>query len=1619
MAAVVNIEVRAKGNAPASDADWWEAEIWVDGTCTKTGVRISSTTTADEEEGLREYLERYAQRYPYSSVDAKVAIIERYARALWDQLGMEAELPREQDGVRVTTLALTILEMPTPGGASRTSRTVHQLHWELLEGLQVRGPDGPRLLVKRSMPVRDAKPTGGLADTIKSVSLVGTDSDTINILLVVARNLTANAAIYNDISPWTAFDILKRVRRTLARRGAPVRVNVEVVRPGGFEALKEHLARRERGYYQIVHFDLHGVVRKEGGGFQSYLRFNRDDKDTLKLVNVPALKVALQLKKHNVCCAVLNACESARANAGDGANIAAVFRSRGVKTVLAMSYKISARAADIFLQTFYTSFLTEGLSFAVAARAGRDALRQSPSHGARFRLERDVLDWFVPVLYSSNEEFAVRSDRVFIPPVASADISTPKANRPLEPSSDLRLFGRDFDVLRLERILLSQKTVFLHGPSGSGKTSLLNYAVELWNETSFVDAVVRVDFAEHQDVSTEDKFTQLVEQKLLACPGIAKRHKPTGALNQGPIWARIEHLLKAQSTILIFDHLDAVLTVLGTHRLDLESDSSPRPNLLSACGKLLSLVSTTPTPNVQSSHHPVYTILTDKRSRILPALTTTLSLAFTPTTNIYPLAGIELAHAIDLATHILLQSSGAGDTTTTTTTTAAAWPNNTDLDHHHQKLQLVVQALQCLPGVMQLALPQARRSGVPWAELYTTLVCNTQRVFQSPSPSLDDPPPGGVVTCPCPCPVWDVLAHARLTQPPAVFRGLMLLGAYWYEAPGEEVFLAAAAGPGPPGEEEGLLLRLVGCDRASFRTAVVAAVEFGLVSEGPTGAEVSLWVHPAFTLWCRCWALWDGAVSREVRAFFHGLAGYEAEVDDTWFVRVLCEPDAAVIGRGGREKEFVTRFMGALEAAYMLSMAAKAVAGSDYEYMTVVYPTRLPNLLAFIRICLAAGDSLAIDDWPTQFLSLSTAHIRMTGMLPEMTLFGEQYGLLLSEIIRRQKPRHSKAFPVEMLGFVLFIANYLASTYLSDVRLPKDPTPEFAKVALDIGDASEPEGGYQSSFLIYMRGFAYRYNLMLAMRNATKDKLEESISTIEHFWDLSDQNDEKYLRQLEVEGSEPVQNPLLDALPEDLLTFDPRALKDVAPKAFVKLRKQLSGLRAPLLQQMRTGDVEGAKGKMEAVFGDLTTGLRGVYSALAESGFSHLESQTQWSLKDQDFVRFSQMMDTEDYRLSELDLAVDSGDVMTAAHQHLALMLGALKKEKVGIDEAARHVDAIEALYEGDPQYAEQLKDHMTKAEVLKSNGRMLATLDSMPEDLPPSQSTPAIQAVLEQNDKMVEAMKALNLPFSDDAARIIQIGGENWQKAMEQNPALAAASSKDLAARIKQSQEDAIQYVLTNVRDMDSFQNLVNVGLEMQTLTQQRAKAVEEKNLDGELRILDRQLELAKSEVGALFRHFGYDVQELTIDRAAAELKRRWRVMMVELNFTGTRNCLEHTSELVPPDLLGELWATTEEIQLVVEMMSAGPGPAGRRVYDTLLEMHDRGQFSHMNQTKLAEEIKKIRHWRSWLLALDAYWAKRWTEALRRVDECLANAGADLQENPEHYAEMVGMKRGIEMFRR
>ena len=65
-----------------------------------------------------------------------------------------------------------------------------------------------------------------------------------------------------------------------------------------------------------------------------------------------------------------------------------------------------------------------------------------------------------------------------------------RSRRYRAPNTTYGFVGRDLDVLRIERRLLSQRNILLiRGMVGAGKTTLLHHLGAWWQTTGFVDQV--------------------------------------------------------------------------------------------------------------------------------------------------------------------------------------------------------------------------------------------------------------------------------------------------------------------------------------------------------------------------------------------------------------------------------------------------------------------------------------------------------------------------------------------------------------------------------------------------------------------------------------------------------------------------------------------------------------------------------------------------------------------------------------------------------------------------------------------------------------------------------------------------------------------------------------------------------------------------------------------------------------------------------------------------------------------------------------------------------------------------------------------------------------------------
>ena len=217
-----------------------------------------SLSLADEEE-IRWYLEDYAQISPFdkSRATAAARILSRVGERLFSTIDWRVA---SKDFKPHQSVSIQILELVNTDPQS----SVRHVYWELLEQLEL-WPDAIRpssVVVSRSYPGIGQSVTQHVKrqDAVKIATGMCRErsekTDTFNILVCSAR-------------PDGVYDIPQRlvsqiVRQEIQRPGLDRKARMDIVRPGTFEALKQHFAASEIGYYDIVHFDLHGMQDEHG-----------------------------------------------------------------------------------------------------------------------------------------------------------------------------------------------------------------------------------------------------------------------------------------------------------------------------------------------------------------------------------------------------------------------------------------------------------------------------------------------------------------------------------------------------------------------------------------------------------------------------------------------------------------------------------------------------------------------------------------------------------------------------------------------------------------------------------------------------------------------------------------------------------------------------------------------------------------------------------------------------------------------------------------------------------------------------------------------------------------------------------------------------------------------------------------------------------------------------------------------------------------------------------------------------------------------------------------------------------------------------------------------------------
>lgn len=164
----------------------------------------------------------------------------------------------------------------------------------------------------------------------------------------------------------------------------------------------------------------------------------------------------------------------------------------GVEVAIGMSYNVLSHTADLFMESFYNSFLQHSSAFA-AMTVARQTLINSPFRFTNFGTQLHLEDHVVPIFHCNSELLEEFGDfdlenKVQSPLVASLLPKTPV------------LLGREETILRLEYWLAPPKplNVLMKGMPGIGKTALLKHLVHWWSRTGLTDHIIYISLADAQ-----------------------------------------------------------------------------------------------------------------------------------------------------------------------------------------------------------------------------------------------------------------------------------------------------------------------------------------------------------------------------------------------------------------------------------------------------------------------------------------------------------------------------------------------------------------------------------------------------------------------------------------------------------------------------------------------------------------------------------------------------------------------------------------------------------------------------------------------------------------------------------------------------------------------------------------------------------------------------------------------------------------------------------------------------------------------------------------------------------------------------------------------------------------
>ncbi len=514
-------------------------------------ITVNDPFDTTEEEELEWYFEDWLCTPTLEEIKATraAASVKKYGEKLFKQVFQEdIDAYSEYKKVRGNLSTVQIeIESITP--------EFHAIHWEALQD-----PSLPRPLAIDSILIRRSVKPASTSAKVK-------DSPTVNLLVVIARPHGDDDVGYRTIS------------RPLveAIRNAKLRVNIELLRPGTYEALERHLESKGSGYYHIVHFDVHGALKyykdyqkvvennryiytsrygrkkiESYEGVKAFLALEGEEKGTYDPVEAQEIADLLTGKGIPIC--ILNACQSGKQlDQGEiednrETSLGSRLMNAGMQMVVAMSYSVTVTAAEVMMtQVYQHLFASQDIYQAI--RLGRRELYNRKERKAYYNTEIELEDWILPVAYCNGKvDFNLRR-------------FTPEEEEEYYLSLDSKyefrkptygFVGRDLDILFIEKALIKHNILLLQGMGGTGKTTLLNYLREWWQVTHFADNIFYFGY--------DEKAWNLQQIVYEIGKQVYDRFEFSNfqAMNLTVQWRKLSDKLRSESYILILDNLESV-----------------------------------------------------------------------------------------------------------------------------------------------------------------------------------------------------------------------------------------------------------------------------------------------------------------------------------------------------------------------------------------------------------------------------------------------------------------------------------------------------------------------------------------------------------------------------------------------------------------------------------------------------------------------------------------------------------------------------------------------------------------------------------------------------------------------------------------------------------------------------------------------------------------------------------------------------------------------------------------------------------------------------------------------------------------------------------------------------